>query len=119
MGGRVNVGGGGHHRTRMNAGGKLWLREKQGEHLGEGYPGMLYADHILPGGSKPRIGNDGGGSAVFGLGKKRFVFSKGQVAGLGAVSRGKPGEDGSRIALNLALEVGGDFGGSKHHVRPL
>ena len=90
-----------HNGAGMDAGGKNGLGKEQGERFGKGDARMLDANNDLAGRVEPRIGNDGGGGALFGQGKERFVFGKGEVARLGAVGGGESGQAGGGIALHL------------------
>ena len=95
------------------------LRKKQSQHLGESHARVFHLDDRLAGGSKPGIGDDGRGGALFRLGKERFILRKGQVPRLGAVRRGKAGEVDAGIPLDLPVEMRGNFSNGKTHVPPL
>src|SRR5215471_12860973 len=100
----------------MDTGRQNWLREKKRENFCKREARVLDPNQklIVPG-SKRAIDDNTGSGALVGSSKIIFVFSKGQVIGLSAISGSEAFENNRPVADNLATEQFGNFSTGKRH----
>ena len=106
---RIDYRRGRNHRARMDTGREGWFGEEKGQNLGKGNPRTGDADEDFAAGAIGAVDKDGRRRALLGPGEVTFVFGKGEVPGLCAISGSKALQNQGWVSDDLSSEMFGDF----------
>ena len=111
----VNLGRGRYDCGRVNAGGEDGLGKKQRQDFGKCNAGIGHANQDLLTGSEGLVNNDRRRRALLSPREIVLVLSESQVAGLGAVGRGKAFQHQIGVTHDFTSQTVGNFSDGKWH----